>query len=301
MPDAYSLIAVVGPTGSGKSALALRLAAWFHGEIVNCDSVQVYRGLDIGSAKTPQTARLGIPHHLVDVIDPSGELTAGDYARMAGEVLQEIGLRGALPVIAGGTGFYLRALLHGLSPAPRRDPALRDRLAKVAQRRPGALHRFLRRHDEAAAERIHPNDHQKLIRAIELAGQITQPRQELAGFRVLKIGLKPPRGALYEKLNQRSRWMFEHGLLAETEGLLYSGVPASAKALATLGYRQAIAMLNQGWSLDAAIADCQLRTRHYAKRQITWFRAEPDVHWLAGFGEEDGVQQEAAALVRRFL
>lgn len=301
MIDAYPLIAVVGPTGSGKSALALQLAAAFHGEIVNCDSVQIYTGLDIGSAKTPEAGRLGIAHHLVDVIKPSDELTAGDYARKASLALQAIRGLGALPVIAGGTGFYLRALLDGLSRAPVRNPELRERLAKVAERRPAALHRFLRKHDAPAAERIHPNDHQKLMRAIELAGRVMEPREGLAGFRVLKIGLNPARAALYERLNLRSRWMFENGLLAETQGLLNRGVPATAKVFGALGYRQAIGVLTQGWTVEDAILECQVRTRQYAKRQITWFRGETDVHWLGGFGDEAGVNEEAGWLVRAFL
>ncbi len=301
MLDAYPLIAVVGPTGSGKSALALRLAVLFGGEIVNCDSVQVYKGLDIGSAKTPVGERFGVPHHLLDVIAPESEVTAGDYARQAGVVLEGIRGRGALPVIAGGTGFYLRALLDGLSPAPMRNPELRARLAIVAQRRPGALHRFLKKRDAKAAARIHENDHQKLMRAIEMAGTVQEERRGVEGFRVLKIGLNPDRVALYEKLDRRCEWMFENGLLEETRALLESGVSASAKALGTLGYKQALAVLNEGMSVADAIAECQLRTRHYAKRQITWFRAEADLRWLSGFGGDEAVQEEAAELVRAFL
>ena len=301
MNDAYPLIAVVGPTGAGKSELALALANSFRGEVVNCDSVQVYKGLDIGSAKTPESQRLGVPHHLLDVVPPGGELTAGSYARCAAEVLQAIRARGRLPVVAGGTGFYLRALIDGLSPAPARNQELRTRLADVARRRPAALHRLVRRRNATAAVRIHPNDHQKLIRAIELIGQAPAPRQAIEGFRVLKIGLGPERARLYQKLDQRSVWMFENGLLAETQALLDAGVPAEAKALATLGYRQAVSVLTRGLLVSDAIADCQLRTRRYAKRQMTWFRAEPDIHWLAGFGEEASVQTEAASLVRAFL
>jgi tRNA dimethylallyltransferase len=299
--DAYPLIAVVGPTGAGKSELAIQLAKRFHGEIVNCDSVQVYRQMDIGSAKTPEAQRFGTPHHLLDVVHASGELTAGDYARRASEALQEIRSRGTLPVIAGGTGFYLRALLDGLSPAPGRDEELRARLSDLARRRPAALQRFLRLRDKAAANRIHQNDHQKLMRAIELRGRMTEPRKALQGFRVLRIGLIPERAPLYRRINERTEWMFENGLLAETQALLDAGIAASAKALATLGYRQAVQVLTLGLPVAEAIADCQIRTRQYAKRQLTWFRADADLHCLAGFGDEMAVQQEAAALVGTFL
>jgi tRNA dimethylallyltransferase len=298
---AYPLLAVVGPTGAGKSALALRLAAQFRGEIVNCDSVQVYRGLDIGSAKTPVAQRLGIPHHLLDVVSADGDLTAGTYARMAVEVLNAIRSRGSLPVVVGGTGFYLRALIDGLSPAPPRDSELRVRLTAIAARRPAALHRLLRQRDAAAAGRIHPNDHQKIMRAIETAGRVTAPRQTLEGFRVLKIGLNPDRERLYSKLNQRSAWMFENGLLAETQALLEAGASPGAKALGTLGYKQAVRALTQCLSLEEAVADCRIRTRNYAKRQLTWFRKEPAVHWLYGFGDEVRLQEEAALFVHAFL
>ncbi len=301
MADAYPLIAVVGPTGAGKSALALHLAETFAGEIVNCDSVQVYRQMDIGSAKTPEAHRCGIVHHLLDVIDPREELTAADYARTAAETLRQIRLGGALPILAGGTGFYLRALLDGLSPAPARNERLRTRLSALAQRRPRALHRYLRRRNPAAAARIHSNDHQKLIRAIELGGDASAPRQTLLGFRVLKIGLNPERGQLYEKVNQRTTWMFENGLLAETKALLDAGISPSGKALGALGYRQAVKVLTAGLPVAEAMADCRIRTRQYAKRQMTWFRAQADIHWLNGFGDDAGVQQEAGWLVRTFL
>ena len=301
MQDAHPLIAVVGPTGSGKSELALHIALRFNGEIVNCDSVQVYDGLDIGSAKTPLAERAGVPHHLFDVLLPSGEMTAGEYARRAVAVLGEIRARGALPVLAGGTGFYLRALLDGLSPAPLRNSELRERLAALAQRRPQALYKFLKKRDPEAAARIHPNDHQKLMRAIEIAGQAKEPRRSLQGFRVLKIGLNPPREALYDKLNRRTAWMFENGLLAETEALLTSGVPANARSLATLGYRQAVAALTEGMNKQAAVLECQVRTRQYAKRQLTWFRAEADLHWLNGFGTDEVIRFEANELVSRHL
>ena len=300
-PHGYPMIAVVGPTGSGKSALALQLAKEFQGEIVNCDSVQVYKEMDIGSAKTPEARRSGIAHHLLDVVQPGDELTAGEYARLASEILWQIRARGTLPVIAGGTGFYLRALLDGLSPAPVRNEELRARLGEVWRRRPAALQRFLKRRNPAAARRIHANDRQKLIRAIELGADAALPREGLEGFRTLKIGLNPEREMLYEKLNERTAWMFANGLLAETKALLDAGIPPSAKALGTLGYRHAVQALTLGLPLTEAIADCQVRTRQYAKRQMTWFRGQAHVHWLNGFGDDVRIQQEADGLVRKFL
>lgn len=292
-----SLIAIVGPTGSGKSALALALAGFLGGEIVNFDSVQVYGGLDIGSAKTRVAERNGVPHHLLDVISPTDELTAGAYATLARDTLTDISQRRKMPVLVGGTGFYLRSLLAGLSPAPLRNPDLRVRLNALAARRPAALHRFLRRNNKPAAQRIHPNDHQKLIRAIELSTQPEPaPRNPLTEYRVLKIGLDPPRPQLYERINQRVVEMFEAGLLEETSALLTAGVPSQSKALQSLGYKQALAVLENRLTVTEAIADVQLKTRQYAKRQMTWFRREPDVKWLPGFGDEPGVQAAALAL-----
>ncbi len=326
------LIAVVGPTGCGKSALALAIAQSFGGEIINFDSVQVYRGLDIGSAKIPVNERLGIPHHLLDVVSPAEDFTAGVFASLARRCLAEIAARGTLPVFVGGTGFYLRSLLDGLSPAPAGNPELRQRLSQSP-----ALHRFLRRIDAAAAARIHPNDRQKLSRAIELAIAVSSPapREALEGYRALKIGLNPDRAALYNRLNRRSAAMFEAGLLDETQRLLESGIPtpfeehaqdgrrverpaeraseflsplaarsralSASKGLQSLGYKQAVAVLEGRMSREEAILDVQIKTRQYAKRQMTWFRRETDVHWLGGFGEARETQQGAYALVRDFL
>jgi len=287
---------ICGPTGSGKSALALFLASELGGEIVNYDSVQVYRGLDVGSAKTPPAERRGIPHHLIDVLAPAEELSAGAYARLARPVLREIAERGRLPVLVGGTGFYLRALLDGLSPAPPRDPALRKRLAESAQRRPTALHRLLRHLDPEAARRIHPNDGQKLIRAIELARAERLPRDPLTGFRIVKIALNPDRKQLYARINQRTEQMFAGGLLEETESLLRAGLPADAKPLQTLGYRQAVQVLTRQTPIAQAILECQTKTRQYAKRQLTWFRAERDITWLEGFGDDPHLQLTARSL-----
>jgi tRNA dimethylallyltransferase len=302
-PANSSLIVVAGPTGSGKSDLALALARHFRGEIVNCDSVQVYRGLDIGSAKTPAAEREGVPHHLIDVADPSEDLTAGAYAELARAALADITARRRLPIIAGGTGFYLRSLLDGLSPAPARDPDLRARLIKVGARRPTTIHRLLQRRDPAAALRIHPNDRQKLIRALELSAAAGPPRSRLplTGYSVLKIGLNPERSELYRRLNLRSAAMFQNGLLAETQALLDTGLNATAKSLQTLGYKQAVQVLTQGVPLADAIGDCQTKTRQYAKRQLTWFRRESNINWLEGFGSSREIQAAAAQLVSAFL
>ncbi|HTC35443.1 MAG TPA: tRNA (adenosine(37)-N6)-dimethylallyltransferase MiaA [Bryobacteraceae bacterium] len=297
---------VVGPTGSGKSALAQHVALTVGGEIVNCDSLQVYRGFDIGTAKVPAVERQGIPHHLIDVIDPDQLFTAGDYARAAESVLREIAARGRVPVIAGGTGFYLRALLDGLFPGPARDEALRERLELRETSHPGSLHRILSRLDRAAAARIHPNDKNKTMRALEvrlIEGQsisslFERGRAPLTGFRPIKLGLDPPRDLLYERLNARTQAMFQHGLMDEVRGLLASGVSRSAKPFESLGYKQALQLMDGALTPEQALESTQLETRRYAKRQITWFRKEHAVHWLSGFGDDPGVQDHALAIVR---
>ena len=212
------LVAIVGPTASGKSDLALRIAQSFSGEIVNFDALQLYRGFDIGTAKTPVSARCGISHHLFDVLDPQTGFSAGDYARAARETIGEIASRGRLPVAVGGTGFYLRALLDGLPSLPSRDESLRARLSDREQRRPGALHRLLRRLEPAAAARIHPRDIQKLTRALEIRmltrSALPSPAtaSPLEGFRLCQIGLAPDRALLVEAIAARTRRMFNEGL-----------------------------------------------------------------------------------------
>ena len=297
-----SLIVIAGPTGAGKSALALALAWTFQGALINYDSVQVYRGLDIGSAKTPVAQRGEVPHYLLDVVSPQEELTAGTYSNLARNCLEAVTASGKLPIFAGGTGFYLRSLIQGLSPAPGRNPELRRRLTDLVSRRPAALHRFLRRADPAAALRIHPNDHPKLMRAVELSAAVPpSPRVPLAGYRILQIGLNPARPDLYQRLDRRSEAMFQGGLLDETNALLAAGVSGETRALQSLGYKQAVAVLAGRLAQADALKELQTKTRQYAKRQMTWFRREPDMHWLDGFGDSMEIQESAKVMVDAFL
>jgi tRNA dimethylallyltransferase len=303
------LVLVLGPTGAGKSDLALDIAAQFNGEIVNCDSIQLYRGFDIGAAKTPEAERRGIPHHLIDVLDPRAECTAGEYARMARAVIRDIAARERLPVVAGGTGFYVRALLEGLFPGPMRDEALRDDLARREDRRRGFLHRALRRLDPQAAARIHANDRNKLIRALEVCMTARRPmsqmfeagRQALEGFRTLKLGLNPPREQLYSRLDERCRRMVEAGLLDEVRALLRSGVPPCAKPFQAIGYKEALAAVEGRITVDEALALMQRDTRRYAKRQMTWFRRESDMHWVSGFGTQPEIRSYALNNIAKWM
>jgi tRNA dimethylallyltransferase len=303
------VIAILGPTGSGKSELALCVAGGFAGEVVNCDSLQVYRYFDIGTAKLTPEARRGIPHHLIDILDPDQMFTAGEYARLGRGVLDEISMRRHLPVLAGGTGFYVRALIDGLFPGPNRDQDLRDRLAQRERRRTGSLHRLLRRFDPAAAARIHARDLPKVTRALEVRLVARRPvtelfkegREALRGYQTLKIGLAPPREALYEKLDQRTRQIFDAGLIEEARSILGRGYAASVKPFASHGYRQAIQFLNGELKLEEAIFYAQRNTRQYSKRQMTWFRQEPGMEWFAGFGDEKQIQQAVLQRVREFL
>jgi len=306
----HPLVVVLGPTASGKTALSLALAERFAGEIVNCDSVAIYRELVIGTAKPSAPERARAPHHMLDLVAPEAPFTAGDYARLARQVLGEIAARGRLPIVAGGSGLYLRALLEGLFAGPLRSEQLRDRLRRRAREKsPGYLHRVLARLDRGAAQLIHPNDTPKLVRAIEVCLLANRPmsqlwlagRQPLSGFRILRLGLNPERSLLYARINQRARQMFAAGLIDETRGLLqrYSG-PDCPMVLNSLGYRQAAQFLDSELTLEEAIAAAQQGHRNYAKRQMTWFRREPDVCWLAGFGDDPLIQQECLARVATF-
>ncbi|HVW83874.1 MAG TPA: tRNA (adenosine(37)-N6)-dimethylallyltransferase MiaA [Bryobacteraceae bacterium] len=303
------LIAIAGPTGSGKSHLGLEIAQRFSGEIVNCDSIQVYRYFDIGAAKIPERERRGIPHHLIDVLEPDQVFTAGDYSRQGRRVLHEIAERGHLPVVTGGTGFYLRALIDGLAPGPSRDEELRGRLADREKRRPGLVHRFLRRLDRVTASRIHPNDVPKVIRAVEICLASRRPateifsagRDALEGFRILKIGLFPDRERLYLRLESRLEAMFASGLVEETAAILARGFPASAKPFESIGYKQAVQVVREELSLKDALFYARRDTRRYAKRQMTWFRQESGLEVLRGFGDDPDVVEKALARVGSFL
>jgi tRNA dimethylallyltransferase len=300
------LVIVLGPTASGKTALSLSLAEQFDGEIVNCDSVAMYREFDIGTAKPTASERVRAPHHLLDCVAPTGHVTAGEYARQARHVLDEIKARGHLPIVVGGTGLYLRALLDGLFPAPQRSEELRQRLRERAESRGSIyLHRILLRLDRAAAEKIHANDTPKLIRAIEVCLASRQKmtelwqqrgRDPLRGFHILRLGLDPDRQALYDRINRRAQQMFESGLIEETQRLLekYSN---AAGPLSSLGYKQAAQYLRGELTREQTLQSAQQAHRNYAKRQMTWFRREPEVTWLTGFGDDTQIQQTAAARV----
>ena len=302
------LVVVLGPTASGKTALSLALAERFHGEIVNCDSVAMYREFDLGTAKPTPPERARAPHHLLDCVSPAGHITAGEYARRARNVLEEIKAREHLPIVVGGTGLYLRALLEGLFPGPQRSEELRERLRELAaSRASNYLHRLLRRLDRAAAEKIHANDTPKLIRAIEVClfsrEKMTElwqhGRESLSGFRVLRLGLDPDRQALYERINRRAQQMFEAGLIDETRRLLEKYGDA-AGPLSSLGYKQAAQVLRGELTREQALQAAQQAHRNYAKRQMTWFRREPEVRWLRGFGDDVQIQESAATWVSRF-
>lgn len=289
------LIVIVGPTGSGKTALSLQMAERLNGEIVSCDSVAVYREMELGTAKPSFQERARVPHHMIDVVQPNVEYTAGDYGRAARAAVHDIAHRGKTPIVAGGTGLYLRALLDGFSPVPQRDEALRERLRLATERRsPLLLWRVLRRIDPAAAARIHPNDHPKLIRAIEISVLAGRPISEawqaqqpaaLNGFRVVQIGLAPDRTLLYQRINDRCAAMFHDGLVEETRSLVAT-YGDGCRALSSLGYAEAQAVLRGEFTQQDAIAKAQTGHRNYSKRQGTWFRRDARITWLQGFGPD---------------
>jgi tRNA dimethylallyltransferase len=303
------LIVLVGPTASGKTSLALHLAERFQGEIVSCDSVAVYREMEIGTAKPSREERALIQHHMIDIVWPDEPYTAGDYSRQAREALTGITQRGHLPIVAGGTGLYLRALIDGLFPAPPTNPAHRERLRTLAATKgPTHLHRILTRLDPTAAAAIHANDVPKVIRAIEVSLAANQPlteqwqqgRDTLTGYSILRLGLAPPRPRLYERINHRAAAMFDRGLIEETERLL-ARYGENCRPLTSLGYAEAAAVLRGELTREQAVAQAQQGHRNYAKRQQTWFRRDPDIHWLEGCGGDEDITAQAQQLVAHHL
>jgi len=304
---ASPMLVIVGPTAAGKSALALSLAERWGGEVVNFDSVQLYLGFNIGTGKLAPQERRGIPHHLLDSVDPGQVFTAGDFARQATQTLASLRKRQTLPILVGGTGLYLRTLLLGLFEGPGRSEELRARLKEVARRRSREfLHRMLRRLDAQTAARIHTNDAQKIIRALEVcilarrpfSSMLADGRAGLQGFHVIKIGLNPDRAALTRRIDARVENMFAAGLVEEARGLFeqsgLASLPDSPRQgpFGSLGYPQAMAVARGELSPEEAIRETQAATRRYAKRQRTWFRREPDVKWFEGFGDDSDVQGE---------
>ena len=303
------LVAVVGPTASGKSELGLALAERFNGEIINCDSVQTYRGIEVATAKVPPAEQRGIPHHLLDLVEPTYNLTAVEWAGRARAVIADLEARGKNAFLVGGTGFYLRALTTRFFAAPDIDESLRPRLQRILARR-GAehLHRMLRRVDSTLAAKYAPNDWSRVTRALEVyfsSGrplsqwqQQTPEAQTAEGARMVYLVLQPPRAELYDRINRRADAMVERGLVDEIKSLNAVGVPLTAKAFNAHGYKRVVEYLTGRRTLESAIEQMKLDTRHYAKRQWTWWRAQPHTFWLAGFGFEEKVIDEACRIYR---
>lgn len=297
--DTTPMVVVVGPTASGKSALAIYLAELFGGEVLACDSTQLYRLFNIGTAKPTENEFKRVAHHLIDLYDPDQISTAGEYRREAICVLEDLHRRACLPILTAGTGLYLRALLEGLAEAPLRSEALRTRLsAQSAKKEPDYLHRMLTRLDSETAARIAPRDHQKIIRAIEVRMLTGKPisdvhrsgRVPLQGYRTIKIGLAPPRGELRARIASRTRTMLDRGWLEEVRELVAGGIPEDCKPFDFIGYRELRRHLEGSMSLEDAVTHIEHATRSYAKRQLTWFRKVPDVLWFEGFGDSNAIQ-----------
>jgi tRNA dimethylallyltransferase len=306
----FPLIAIVGPTASGKSTLGLCLAERLNGEVIACDSTQLYRGFAIGTAKPTAHERRGVAHHLLDVLEGTEEATAGGYRERAIAVLVDLRARKKLPIFTVGTGLYLRVLLEGLADVPQRSEELRERLrASAAEYGAGHLHEVLRKLDAVSAEKIAAADEQKLIRAIEVCLLTKRPlsevqkdgRKPLEGWRAVKIGLAPEREKLYERVHARTEAMLARGWMEEVKALLGGGIPENAKGFEFIGYRELRAVVRGEMGMDEARAAIQQATRRYAKRQMTWLRRESGVTWLNGFGDEERIQKEALAKLRKAL
>jgi tRNA dimethylallyltransferase len=293
-------IAVVGPTASGKSELGIELALRLGGEIINCDSVQVYQQINIATAKVPLAERRGVPHHLIDFVSPQVNYTAGEWAREALRVIEEIQARGHLPILVGGTGFYLRALRQPFFPSPATDEVLRNRLNTIRlSHGVEYLQRVLKRLDNEAAEQLSPRDWPRVQRAIEVRLQTGRklseqkeyrpPPPEIAA-RMRILALNPPRAELYSRINERTEAHFAAGLVQEVKSLLAAGVPSDSNALGAHGYRRVVEYLRGERDLASAVEQTKLDVRHYAKRQMTWFRREPGVEWFEGFGDAPALQ-----------
>jgi len=302
------LFAVVGPTASGKSDLGLSLAKEFNGEIVNCDSVQTYRGIYVATAKVPPSEQRGIPHHLIDIVEPTVNFTAVEWARLASDLIVDIESRGRRAFLVGGTGFYLRALATRFCDTAEVNPLLRPRLHEIASKRgPEHLHRLLSRVDPALARRYAARDLPRVTRALEVyfssgiplsKWQERSPVSETReGKRLHYLVLEPPRDELYRRIDERAEMMVSLGLVDEVESLIASGIPHDAKAFGAHGYRRVVEYLRGMRSLESAIEQMKLDTRHYAKRQWTWWRAQANTHWLTGFGNDREIQAQAISLV----
>jgi len=300
------IIAVVGPTASGKSALGIEIALRLGGEIINCDSVQVYQQIEIATAKVPFAERRGIPHHLIDFVSPEVTFTAADWARAATQTIGEIEGRAHVAILVGGTGFYLRALRQPFFPSPVTDENLRIRLTGIRARHGSErLHRILQKFDSREADKLYPRDWPRVQRAIEFYLQTGErisdqrplrPSPPETATRLRILALNPPREELYLRINERTELHFAAGLVDEVAGLLDKGVPPNSSALGAHGYRRVVEYLKGDRSLKSAIEQTKLDVRHYAKRQLTWFRREPGVEWIEGFGDDPQVQAKVLSL-----
>jgi len=304
------VVAILGPTATGKSALALAVAGRYDGEIINCDSTAVYRGFDIGTDKIAPADRRGIPHHLIDIVDPTDEYTAAQYARDAAAIIRDVHARGRLPVLAGGTGFYFRALTRGLFPGPGRNAALRQRLESIAERRGVAfLHRLLRKVDPESARRIQPRDLKRLVRALEvfyltgrpLTAHFADTASPIADLDVLAVGLRLPAALIAERVTRRVDDQFARGLLDEIRTMLARGIPETARPFGGLVYRQALEHLHGVRDEASTRALIAQGNRRYARRQLIWFRKEPNLSWFDGPGESSAIAAAVMHLIDTYV